>query len=206
MTKKPQIESVFIWAVRIYFPHPLLLHPSRRVFVGLTPPSFPYALWNSRDILQSSDSSIMTCQVYVCTVQSDPKFIYFILKQWNSVRRPYNEHVVTNISSFISLPLGLQAVIPGLFTSITYLLHEHVKLFWMENVFCHLAMIMALPFPFYVFLRPLLYCLSLYFYVGSEIMHRSHIKWFCSNVVFCILFSFLESCRPAAEAEKGKAE
>lgn len=62
------------------------------------------------------------------TVQSDPKFIYFNLKRFNSVRHPYDEHV-TNIFSFISLPLGLQTVIPGLFTLITYLLHEHVKLF-----------------------------------------------------------------------------
>lgn len=150
----------------------------------------------------------MTCLVYVCNGHCSKRSqIYlFYLETVKFCKVSIQWTCCYKHIQFYFFAPGLQIVIPGLFTSITFLLHEHVEVFWMENIFCHLATIMSLPFPLYVCLRPLLYCLSSYFYVSPEIMHRCRIRWFCSNIVVCIPFSFLESCRHAVETEQGNTE
>lgn len=179
--------------------------PFQSCICGSHTPYFPHALWNSRDILKGSDSSIMTCQVVVYNGHSSKRSqIYLFYLETVKFCKAFIQWTCCykHIQFYFFAP-GLQTVIPGLFTSITYLT---CQVFLNGKCFCHIAMIMALPFPLYVCLRLLLYCLSLYFYVSSEIMHRCHIKWFCRNIFVCIPFSFLESCRHAVETEKGNTK
>lgn len=129
-------------------------------------------------------------------------FFFFVMKQWNSIKHMLKSLLWTYIFSFIFSPQILLATVRALFTSITHLLHEHVKVFW--EWFFSLCSHNGSKHNLFLFVWASDHqcSLTLSFYVITEMMHRCQGDFavttiFVFPLVFYLFFYFLgelQSC------------
>lgn len=122
---------------------------------------------------------------------SESFFFFFVMKQWNSIKHMLKSLLWTYIFSFIFSPQILLATVRALFTSITHLLHEHVKVFW--EWFFSLCSHNDSKHNLFLFVWASDHqcSLSLSFYVITEMMHRCQRDFAVTTIfVFPLVFYF----------------